>query len=311
MTDKSDNEGRIPVRVLTGPTASGKTVMGLRLAEENGWEICCMDSMQVYRGLDIGTAKPTLEDQKRVPHHLLDLCEPTEAFSAAIYRDQAEALVKALFREGREVLFVGGTGLYLQIMKEQMLLGATGADEKRRAELRDIAAQPDGRWRLHALLKQLDPDTAARLPVNDLRRVIRAIEVTELTGIPFSRQPRLAASGPFEWKIAATVMPRELLYERINQRVSDMLKSGLKEEVKRLLNAGVPENAQSMNGLGYKEMIPCVRGLCSEEDAADAIRLGTRHYAKRQITFLKRMEDVHYVDATAPDAYDRLRRILG
>ncbi len=302
---------KIRCRVLTGPTASGKSELALRLAEENGWDLLCMDSMQIYRGMDIGTAKPTPEERKRVPHHLLDICEPDEAFSVAMYREKAEMLVQELWnRRQKEVLFVGGTGLYMSAMAHSMAMGAAPADEERRNELHALAETPGGREKLNQLLMKLDPDTAERLPLNDIRRTIRAIEVTETTGVPFSRQPREEGERLFEWSIAATCMPRELLYERINLRVLHMMKQGLKEEVAWLLERGVPETAQSMNGLGYKEMIPCIRGLCTEEEAVRAIQLGTRHYAKRQMTFLRREPMVQYVDVTEPGAYDKIRKAL-
>ncbi len=302
---------KIKCRVLTGPTASGKSELALRLAEENGWDLLCMDSMQIYRGMDIGTAKPTPEERKRVPHHLLDLCEPNEAFSAAMYREKAEALILDLWnRKKREVLFVGGTGLYMSAMIHSMAMGAAPADEGRRNELHALAEKPGGKEELHQLLKKLDPATAERLPMNDIRRTIRAIEVTETTGIPFSRQPREEGESPFDWVVAATCMPRDQLYERINLRVLRMMKQGLKEEVAGLLDRGIPETAQSMSGLGYKEMIPCIRGICTEEEAVQAIQLGTRHYAKRQMTFLRREPLVQYADVAEPGVYEKIRTIL-
>ena len=296
------------VLVLTGPTAGGKSALALEMARRKGWEILCMDSMQIYRRMDIGTAKPTREERKLVPHHLLDLCEPTESFSVAAWRDRAEALLTDMLREGRQPLLVGGTGLYLQALMHPMAMGAVEANEELRAEMRKEAETPEGRRRLHARLAEIDPPTAERLPVNDVRRIIRALEVTLATGIPFSRQPDREQPSPFRWKAAALRMPREELYQRIHIRVDEMIRAGLPEEVDALLREGVPENAQSMAGLGYKEMIPCLKGQCSLQEAADAIRLGTRHYAKRQITFLKREPQIHYVDARGEEA---IRELLG
>ena len=306
-----EDHGRIgekkeTVLVLTGPTAGGKSALALEIARRKGWEILCMDSMQIYRRMDIGTAKPTREEQKLVPHHLLDLCEPTETFSVAAWRDRAEALLTEMFREGRQPLLVGGTGLYLQALMHPMAMGAVEANEELRAELRKEAETPEGRRLLHRRLAELDPETAERLPVNDVRRIIRAIEVTTATGIPFSRQPEREQPSPFEWKAAALRMPREELYQRIHIRVGKMIRDGLPDEVDALLKEGVPENAQSMAGLGYKEMIPYLKGRCSLEEAGDAIRLGTRHYAKRQITFLKREPRIRYVDARGEEAIGEL-----
>ena len=298
------------VRVLTGPTASGKSALALALAEKNGWEILCMDSMQIYRRMEIGTAKPTAEERKRVPHHLLDLCEPTEAFTVALWRERAEALLAEMTAERRAPLLVGGTGLYLQALLHPMGMGLVEADPALRAALRAEAEKPGGKEKLHAMLEKMDPATAARLPLNDLRRVIRAIEVTRATGVPFSLQPAREVPSPWTFRVAALRLPREMLYERINRRVDRMIRDGLAREVEALLREGVPEDAQSMAGLGYKEMIPFLRGEYDIEKAADRIRLGTRHYAKRQMTFLRREPQVRYVDLPDPDAEEKVLRIL-
>lgn len=313
MTEnRNEQTEKILCRVLTGPTGSGKSEIALRLAEESGYEIVCMDSMQIYRRMDIGTAKPTQEERNRVRHHLVDICEPTESFSVSEYRERAERIVRQRWKDsGKEVLFVGGTGLYLQAMMHPMAMGFVQADEDLRNSLRALAEKPGGRETLHAMLNELDPVTAARLPLNDVRRTIRAIEVTRATGIPFSEQPDRETPSPFSWEVVSTRLPREELYRRINLRVSRMIQDGLAEEVRALLAEGVPENAQSMAGLGYKEMIPYLKGFCSLEEAADAIRLGTRHYAKRQMTFLRREPLVRYIDVSAPDAYETIREILG
>jgi len=301
---------KIICRVLTGPTASGKTALSLRLAEKHGWEIFCMDSMQIYRGMDIGTAKPTREERARVPHRMIDICDPRDAFSVAAYQEQAEALVRQKAEEGREVLFVGGTGLYLQAMMHPMGMGSVPADETLRAELRALAATEEGKNRLHGMLAEIDPATAARLPVGDVRRTIRAIEVTRGTGIPFSMQPDREEESPFLWRVAATEMPREILYDRINRRVEQMIHEGLAEEVRRLLEAGVPPESQSMQGLGYKEMVPYLRGEWPMDKAVEEIQKGSRHYAKRQGTFLRRLEGIRSVDALAADAAGQAETIL-
>ena len=303
---------KIVCRAITGPTASGKTGLSVRLAREQGWDILCMDSMQIYRRMDIGTAKPTRDEMGGVPHHLMDICEPTDEYSVADYRDAAEELILQLAEKGKEVLFVGGTVLYLQSLMHPMGMGMTPANEELRAELNKIAETVEGRATLHERLRRVDPVTAQRLPVNDVRRIIRAIEVWEATGIPFSAQPKRENENDsrFCWKVVSTDMDRTLLYDRINQRVTDMIRRGLKEEVASLLEEGVPEDARSMSGLGYKEMIPCIHGEYSLEDAAEMIRKGTRHYAKRQMTFLRREESIHYVRTDREDAYDELRRYL-
>ena len=303
---------QITCRVLTGPTASGKTELGVRLAKAEGWEILCMDSMQIYRRMNIGTAKPTPEEMHGVPHHLMDICEPTDPYSVSDYRNAAEKLILQLHEAGKEVLFVGGTALYLQALMHPMGMGSVPANELLRAELNARAETPEGRQKLHEQLRLIDPETAAKLPVNDVRRVIRAIEVWEATGIPFSEQPlrKDENEGRFLWKAVSTQMDRALLYDRINSRVTEMIRKGLKGEVNTLLKEGVPEDAQSMNGIGYKEMIPCIRGEYSVEEAAEKIRTGTRHYAKRQMTFLRREESIRYVRTDQDGAYEMVRAYL-
>ena len=303
---------QIVCRVITGPTASGKTSLSVRLAQEQGWDILCMDSMQIYRRMDIGTAKPTKEEMGGVCHYLMDICEPTDTYSVADYRDEAEKLILHLAEKSRNVLFVGGTVLYLQALMHPMGMGMTPANNELRASLNAMAETEDGRAALHERLRRVDPVTAQKLPVNDVRRIIRAIEVWEATGIPFSEQPKRENENDkrFSWKVVSTEMDRTLLYDRINQRVTDMIRKGLKNEVASLLEEGVPEDARSMNGLGYKEMIPCIRGEYSVEEAAEMIRKGTRHYAKRQMTFLRREESIHYVRTDRDDAYDEIRRYL-
>lgn len=294
-------------RVLTGPTASGKSEIAMRLASENGWDILCMDSMQVYRRMDIGTAKPTKEDRRTVPHHLLDLCEPDETFSVARYTEEAGETVRRLLDEGRDVLFTGGTGLYLESLVKPMGLGNVPADESLRAELREIAGRPDGAERLDRLLRESDPVTADRLPMNDIRRRIRAIEVYKKTGIPFSAQENRREPSPYRWIIVCICPEREKLYERINSRTEKMISQGLPDEVASLLKEGVPENAQSMQAIGYKEMIPYLSGKCTLPETSELIRKRTRHYAKRQITFLKRIENIQYVDPLKKGAYEEIK----
>ena len=308
---KTENSARKTVcRVLTGPTASGKTEIGIRLAKEMGLDILCMDSMQIYRRMNIGTAKPTIEEMQGVTHHLLDLCEPTDSYSVSDYREAAEKLIEELAARGRETLFVGGTALYLQAMMHPMGMGQVSANKELREELNRLAETPDGKKLLHERLRQLDPVTAERLPLNDVRRTIRAIEVSEATGIPFSMQPNREVPTAYEWKVVSTAMERTHLYDRINERVTGMIRAGLKEEVAALLAEDVPEDAQSMQGLGYKEMVPCIRGDYSVEDAAERIRLGTRHYAKRQMTFLRREEQIRYVNTEEAGAYEEIRELL-
>ncbi len=296
--------------VIAGPTASGKTALSIRLAQEHGCEIICMDSMQLYRRMDIGTAKPTPAERAAVPHHMVDVAEPTEAFSVARYQEMAEACVRDIQARGKRALFVGGTGLYLRALRHPMAMGDVAADEGIRAELQALSEQPGGREKLHAMLAQVDAETAARLPVGDVRRVIRALEVWRLTGIPFSRQPQREQTPAFRYRVASLNMDRAKLYERVERRVDAMLREGLVEEVRGLLDSGVPPEAQAMKGLGYKELVPYLRGECSLEAAVDEMKKGTRHYAKRQLTWMRREEDVRWLDSLSPNAYDELEAYM-
>ncbi|MBR2718028.1 MAG: tRNA (adenosine(37)-N6)-dimethylallyltransferase MiaA [Clostridia bacterium] len=292
--------------VLAGPTASGKTALSIRLAKEHNCEIICMDSMQIYRGMTIGTAKPTPSEMEGIPHHMLDVADPGEPFSVAMYQQMAEAAVADIVARGNQPLFVGGTGLYLRALRHPMAMGMVTGDEKIREVLEHEAEQTDGRFKLHQRLFEVDPDTANRLHVNDVRRVVRALEVYQLTGVPFSKQPQLEAESPYQYRVASLTMDRALLYQRIEKRVDMMLEDGLVDEVRALLEDGVPADAQAMKGLGYKELIPYLRGECTLEEAVYELKLGTRHYAKRQLTWMRREEDVLWVDSLQTDAYQKL-----
>lgn len=292
--------------VLTGPTASGKTSLSIRLAKAFQCEIICMDSMQIYRGMDIGTAKSTVEEMDGVPHHMLDVADPRENYSVAQYQQVAENVAQEIIQRGRQPLFVGGTGLYLRALRHPMSMGQAAADDALREALQQEADAPGGKEALHHRLAMVDPDTAERLPVNDVRRVIRALEVYELTGVPFSKQPQVKEEARFRYRVATLTMERSLLYGRIEQRVDAMMEQGLLDEIKGLLDAGVPADAQAMKAIGYKEMIPALRGDISMEEAVAALKQNTRHYAKRQLTWMRREEDVCWVDSLSTDAYEQL-----
>lgn len=292
--------------VLTGPTASGKTALSIRLAKAYQCEIVCMDSMQIYRGMNIGTAKPTLEEMDGIPHHMIDVADPEEAFSVARYQEMAEACIADIQARGKRALLVGGTGLYLRALRQPMAMGDVAADDMLRAELEALAAQENGKQRLHDMLAEVDPETAARLHLNDVRRAVRALEVYRLTGVPFSKQPQLQGESRFTYRVASLTMDRALLYARIEKRVDQMIELGLIEEVRGLLDSGVPADCQALKAIGYKEIVPYIRGEASWEETDYLLKLNTRHYAKRQLTWMRREEDVLWVDALRDDAYQTL-----
>ena len=292
--------------ILTGPTASGKTAFSIRLAKEFDCEIVCMDSMQIYRGMDIGTAKPTIEEMDGVPHRMLDVADPDENFSVARYQEMAEECIADIHSRGKRALLVGGTGLYLRALRQPMIMGDVAGDVAIRAELEAIAVDDAGKQRLHDMLTEVDPVTAARLHLNDVRRVVRALEVYRLTGKPFSQQEQPQQESRFRYRVATLTMDRALLYRRIEKRIDIMAEQGLVEEVRRLLDSGVSSDCQAMKAIGYKEIVPFIHKEADWPTTDYLLKLNTRHYAKRQLTWMRREEDVLWVDALQPDAYDRL-----
>ena len=295
--------------VLTGPTASGKTALSIRLAKSHQCEIVCMDSMQIYRRMNVGTATPTVEEMDGIPHHMIDVADPDEIFSVARYQEMAEACIADIHARGKRALLVGGTGFYLRALRQPMALGGdAAADESIRAELEYLAAQENGKERLHDMLAEVDPETAARLHLNDVRRAVRALEVYRLTGIPFSKQPKIQTDSRFEYRVATLTMDRSMLYSRIEKRVDMMVEQGLVEEVRSLLAEGVPADCQAMKAIGYKEIVPFLRGESDWTDTDYLLKLNTRHYAKRQLTWMRREENVLWVDSSMQDAYERLEK---
>ncbi|MHC1786677.1 MAG: tRNA (adenosine(37)-N6)-dimethylallyltransferase MiaA [Christensenellales bacterium] len=295
---------------ILGPTASGKTASSLALAEALGGEILCMDALQVYRRMDIGTAKPTKAEQARVPHHLLDIREPGQDFSVAEYTALARPLILEIAARGRLPLLVGGTGLYLRALALPLSLGNVPRDEAIRARLQALLAEEGGE-RLHCRLAQVDEASARRLHPNDTRRVIRALEVYEVTGRPFSAQTMPAeADSPYRLLLYARDLPREMLYRRIDERVDAMMAAGLADEVRALLAGGLSPEAQCMQGLGYKELLPWLRGGGTKDEAVESIKRRTRNYAKRQLTWFRADPRIAWLpcEMTEEDFIKRVQR---
>jgi tRNA dimethylallyltransferase len=282
--------------VLTGPTGSGKSALALDWAERLGAEIVAMDSMTLYRGMDIGTAKPTPEDRRRIPHHLIDVLDPWESASVAWWLDRAAERVADIRDRGRRVLFVGGTPLYLKALLRGLFEGPP-ADPELRARL-EAEAEHDGDAALHARLAAVDPAAAARLHPNDRRRVVRALEVWERTGRPISdwqRQWRAAgAPGP---PVYCLDRPREELYARIDQRVLDMLAAGWLDEARRLRELPRPLSREAAAAVGYRELWDFLDGRRPWDDAVCAIQQRTRNYAKRQLTWFRHLPECRFVTA--------------
>ncbi len=273
--------------VLTGPTASGKSALALEWAERFGAEIVAVDSMTLYRGMNIGTAKPTVDDRQRVPHHLIDVLDPWEAASVSWWLEQATARCRDIESRGRKALFVGGTPLYLKAMLCGLFQGPP-ADAELRRRLEQEAATL-GRQALHDRLTRCDPTTAARLHVNDMRRVVRALEVHELTGRPISAWQQQwsatdKATGPTIWCLE---VPRAALYERIDRRVEAMFAAGLVEEAQSLRRLSSPLSPEAAQALGYKEVFAHLDGQASLNDTIRTVQARTRQFAKRQMTWFR------------------------
>lgn len=272
---------------IVGSTASGKTALSMALASAFPIEILCMDSMQVYRGMDIGTAKPTPQERASVPHHLLDIRQPEEAFSVAEYVVLAREAISGVTARGHLPVLVGGTGLYLRALSLPLGLGGVPGDDAIRARYQALL-EKEGAQALHDALTQVDAVTAGRLHPNDTRRVIRALEVCTVTGRPFSQQEMPSYDdSPYDLLLYASDWTRESLYSRIDQRVDEMMRQGLLEEVQNLQKRGLPQNAQSMQGLGYKELFSGILGEMDLAQAVELIKRHTRNYSKRQLTWFR------------------------
>jgi tRNA dimethylallyltransferase len=282
--------------VLLGPTASGKTRLSLELAERFGGEIVSGDSMQVYRGMDIGTAKASPEEQRRVPHHLIDIRDPREPFSVAEFQQLAAETIADISGRGKLPMLVGGTGLYIEALCYAFDFGNTPEDETFR-EAQQAFADAHGDEALHRKLAEVDPESAARLHPHDRRRVIRALEHHHVTGERLSaRLARQTRKSPYELCLVGLTMDRALLYSRIDRRVDAMIEQGLVAEVERLIACGCTPDMVSMQGLGYKEVAAYLAGDCSLAEAIDSVKRDTRRFAKRQLSWFRHMADIQWVD---------------
>lgn len=295
---------------LTGPTASGKTALGLELAERFGAEIVSLDSMALYRRLDIGTAKPTAEERARVPHHLVDIIEPSEGFSQAEYVAAAERVTQEICERGRRTLFVGGTPLYLKSLLRGICTGPA-ADWALRARWATAAAEESPEW-LHAQVARIDPQSAARLHPRDTRRLIRALEVFELTGQPISElQQQFDRARPAaECRVFVLDWPREVLYRRINDRVSRMFELGLVDEVRQLLAEGVALSRTARQAVGYREVLDHLAGQHDLRSTIELVQQHTRQFARRQLTWFRSLSECRWLDAAAETPAELVARMI-
>lgn len=281
---------------ICGPTASGKTALSVALAKQLHTEIISADSMQIYRGMDIGTAKPTAAERQGVPHHLLDVCAPGEPFSVARYVELADAAAQDVLSRGMVPIVAGGTGLYMDALIECSTFSGDETDLSVRKKYQRMAAEL-GNEAVHACLAKVDPEGAERLHPNNLKRVIRALEVYEQTGMTidaFNRLHKRPAPKYAALKIGVCPAERQTLYDRIDRRVDQMLADGLLEETKRLLDSGALAGTAAQ-AIGYKELLGYLQGDAPLADCVALLKQRSRNYAKRQLTWLKRDDNIHWI----------------
>ena len=279
--------------VICGPTASGKTALAVECAKRIAGEVVSCDALLVYRGLNVGTAKPTKEEMSGIPHYMIDIVDPRETFSVSDFERLALPIVEDILSRGKVPVLCGGTGFYLNSILYSHGFGNAAGDETIRRKYEQIARE-EGNAYLHRMLQEVDPESAGVLHENDIKRVVRALEIYELTGKKKSEQND-GLKARYEFESFAFDYPREELYSRIKIRVEQMLADGLVEEVKGLLESGVPENAQCMQGIGYKEVVQFLKNEYLHSTMSDIITQNTRRYAKRQLTFFKKSENLHWL----------------
>lgn len=298
-----------PMIVLTGPTAAGKTAASIQLAKAIGGEIISADSMQVYRHMDIGSAKITPKEMEGIPHHLIDVLEPWEPFNVTVFQQMAKTALVEIYGHGHIPILTGGTGFYIQALLYDIDFTKHPGDEVIRREL-EQQAKEKGPDFLHKLLCTVDAESAEEIHPNNVKRVIRAIEYYRQTGEPISAHNRREREkdSPYEVLYYVLNTDRSLLYERIDRRVDRMISSGLTEEVQALKKSGCTREMVSMQGLGYKELLDYLDGACTLQEAVCRLKQNTRHFAKRQITWFKRERDVRWLNL--PDCGDNVTQIV-
>ena len=300
-----------PLIVIGGPTACGKTGFSIKLAKEIGGEIISADSMQVYRYMDIGTAKVTSEEADGVPHYLIDEFDPDEEYNVMLFQQKAKAYMEQIWAKGKVPILVGGTGFYINALLYDNDFTETDNDTSYREECYRLA-QEQGPEVLYERLKEIDPEYAAIMHANNVKRVTRALEYHYLTGQKFSEHnaEQKKKETPYDAAVIILSMDREKLYERIELRIDIMMEQGLLEEVKGLLDKGYTPDLVSMQGIGYKEFIPYFNGECTLEEAVTQLKTNTRRFAKRQLTWFRRQIEGLWVDMDQSDGDKVMENVL-
>ncbi len=299
---------RKPLICIVGPTASGKTALSLALAEAFKGEIVSADSMQIYKSMNIGTAKPDMEERRGIVHHMMDIIEPWETYSVARYVSEASAVIDSICARNNMPIVVGGTGLYVDSLLRGMDFAAQPSDEEYRKSLEELADNEGGE-RLLAMLREVDPEQAGKLHENDRKRIIRALEVYHVTGECISEHNRKTKDYPKKYDaciIGMTYRNREVLYDRINMRVDKMLKDGILDELRALLLSGIDKTVTAFQAIGYKELMPYIEGQCTLEEAGESLKQATRRYAKRQLTWFRRNPDINWIYADEMENFSDL-----
>ena len=286
-----------PMIVLTGPTAVGKTKLSIALAKAVNGEIISADSMQVYRYMDIGSAKIMPQEMEGVPHHLIDILDPWDEFNVVVFQNRCKECLKGIYERGHIPVVVGGTGFYIQALLRDIDFTENEANTEKRAELEQIAAE-QGAEVLHDMLRKVDPVSAEMIHANNIKRTVRALEYYYLTGEPISSHNEREREKDRAYNSCYFVLndDRQKLYDRIEVRIDEMVANGLVEEVKKLRDMGCDRSMVSMQGLGYKEILAWLDGEITFEEAIEILKRDTRHFAKRQLTWFRREEDVIWVN---------------
>ena len=285
-----------PIICIAGPTASGKTALAVALARELDGEVVSCDSMQVYKYMDIGTAKPTVEEMQGIPHHMLSVADPEEEFSVSRYCQMATPIVEDILSRGKAAIIAGGTGLYMDSLIRGNAFApfpSTGVREQL-----EVQADRDGMPAMLDWLRSIDPECTARLHLSDRKRIIRALEVYLETGETITAHNRKTQQIPPRFSpvwLGIDFASRSDLYHRIDRRVDTMLQQGLVEEIQRLLQRGIPRKCTAMQAIGYKEFLDAIDGLCTLEEATEQVAKSSRHYAKRQLTWFRRNKSIHWL----------------
>lgn len=286
------------VIVICGPTASGKTALGVELAKRINGEIVSSDSMQIYKDMQIGTAKPTEEEMQGIKHYLIDCVSPDERYSVANYKQDAKKAIEEIIQKNKTPIIVGGTGLYVDSLIYEINYQNIELDEEYRNELEQIASTEEGLSKLFEEANRIDPEAMQKISANDKKRIIRILEIYHATGQNKTEQEKYSRSEPeYDYKVFALDWPRDILYERINKRVDIMIEQGLIEEVERIRNK-YNKFPTAMQGLGYKEVVDYLEGNYTKEEMIEKIKMETRRYAKRQLTWFRKNKETIWLDGS-------------